>query len=208
MELAVYNAEGKATSKKVKLDDSIFGIEPNDHAIYLDVKLIMANKRQGTHMARERADVRGSTRKIKKQKGTGTARAGSIKNPLFRGGGTIFGPRPRNYSFKLNKKQRKLARMSALSYKAKEESILILEDLKMDLPKTKEYMAVMNNLKVSEMKTLVVIAENDKNVYLSSRNVQNTKVIEASQVNTYDVLNCKKLIISESAIDKIENLFS
>ncbi len=208
MELAVYNTKGKATSKKVKLSDSIFGIEPNDHAIYLDVKLIMANKRQGTHMARERADVAGSTKKIKKQKGTGTARAGSIKNPLFRGGGTVFGPRPRIYGFKLNKKQRKLARMSALSYKAKEDSIVILEDLKMDAPKTKEYMAIMDNLKLADTKTLVVVAENDRNVYLSSRNVQNTKVIEASQVNTYDVLNCKKLVIAESAVDKIENLFN
>ena len=208
MELAVYNTKGKATSKKVKLSDSIFGIEPNDHAIYLDVKLIMANKRQGTHMARERADVAGSTKKIKKQKGTGTARAGSIKNPLFRGGGTVFGPRPRIYGFKLNKKQRKLARMSALSYKAKEDSIVILEDLKMEMPKTKEYMAIMDNLKLADTKTLVVVAESDKNVYLSSRNVQNTKVIEASQVNTYDVLNCKKLVIAESALDKIENLFN
>ena len=208
MELAVYNTKGKATSKKVKLSDSIFGIEPNDHAIYLDVKLIMANKRQGTHMARERADVAGSTKKIKKQKGTGTARAGSIKNPLFRGGGTVFGPRPRIYGFKLNKKQRKLARMSALSYKAKEDSIVILEDLKMDAPKTKEYMAITDNLKLADTKTLVVVAENDRNVYLSSRNVQNTKVIEASQVNTYDVLNCKKLVIAESAVDKIENLFN
>ncbi|HAE31439.1 MAG TPA: 50S ribosomal protein L4 [Flavobacteriales bacterium] len=208
MELAVYNTKGKATSKKVKLSDSIFGIEPNDHAIYLDVKLIMANKRQGTHMARERADVAGSTKKIKKQKGTGTARAGSIKNPLFRGGGTVFGPRPRIYGFKLNKKQRKLARMSALSYKAKEDSIVILEDLKMDSPKTKEYLTIMDNLNLSGTKTLVVVAENDRNVYLSSRNVQNTKVIEASQVNTYDVLNCKKLVIAESAVDKIENLFN
>ena len=208
MELAVYNTKGKATSKKVKLSDSIFGIEPNDHAIYLDVKLIMANKRQGTHMARERADVAGSTKKIKKQKGTGTARAGSIKNPLFRGGGTVFGPRPRIYGFKLNKKQRKLARMSALSYKAKEDSIVILEDLKMEMPKTKEYMAIMDNLKLADTKTLVVVAESDRNVYLSSRNVQNTKVIEASQVNTYDVLNCKKLVIAESALDKIENLFN
>ncbi len=208
MELAVYNTKGKATSKKVKLSDSIFGIEPNDHAIYLDVKLIMANKRQGTHMARERADVAGSTKKIKKQKGTGTARAGSIKNPLFRGGGTVFGPRPRIYGFKLNKKQRKLARMSALSYKAKEDSIVILEDLKMDSPKTKEYLTIMDNLNLSGTKTLVVVAENDRNVYLSSRNIQNTKVIEASQVNTYDVLNCKKLVIAESAVDKIENLFN
>lgn len=208
MELAVYNTQGKATSKKVKLSDSIFGIEPNDHAIYLDVKLIMANKRQGTHMARERADVAGSTRKIKKQKGTGTARAGSIKNPLFRGGGTVFGPRPRIYSFKLNKKQRKLARMSALAYKAKEDAILILEDIQMDSPKTKEYTAVLNNLQVGDVKTLLVVSDNNTNVYLSSRNVKNTQVLEASQVNTYDVLNCKKLIISEGAVDKIEKLFS
>jgi large subunit ribosomal protein L4 len=208
MELAVYSKAGKATSKKVTLSDSVFGIEPNDHAIYLDVKLIMANKRQGTHMARERADVAGSTRKIKKQKGTGTARAGSIKNPLFRGGGTVFGPRPRDYSFKLNKKQRKLARLSALSYKAQDKAIMILEDFKMDVPKTKEYLSVLSNLKVNDTKTLVVVADNDSNVYLSSRNVKNTKVIEASQVNTYDVLNAKTLIIAESAVEKIENLFS
>ncbi|MFT7611191.1 MAG: large subunit ribosomal protein L4 [Parvicellaceae bacterium] len=208
MELAVYSKAGKATSKKVTLSDSVFGIEPNDHAIYLDVKLIMANKRQGTHMARERADVAGSTRKIKKQKGTGTARAGSIKNPLFRGGGTVFGPRPRDYSFKLNKKQRKLARLSALSYKAQDKAIMILEDFKMDVPKTKEYLSVLSNLKVNDTKTLVIVADNDSNVYLSSRNVKNTKVIEASQVNTYDVLNAKTLIIAESAVEKIENLFS
>ena len=208
MELAVYNKEGKATNKKVKLSDSVFGIEPNDHAIYLDVKLIMANKRQGTHMARERADVAGSTRKIKKQKGTGTARAGSIKNPLFRGGGTVFGPRPRNYSFKLNKKQRKLARMSALTYKAQDKAIVILEDLIMDTPRTKDYLSVLSNLKVNGAKTLLVVGEHNTNVYLSSRNVENTKVIEASQVNTYDVLNCKTLIIAESAVEKIENLFS
>ena len=159
-------------------------------------------------MARERADVAGSTKKIKKQKGTGTARAGSIKNPLFRGGGTVFGPRPRIYSFKLNKKQRKLARMSALSYKAKEDAILILEDIQLDSPKTKEYTSVLNNLKVGDVKTLLVVPENNTNVYLSSRNVKNTKVLEASQVNTYDVLNCKKLIISEGAVDKIEKLFS
>ena len=208
MELKVLNIKGKETGRKVKLSADVFGIEPNDHAIYLDVKLIMANKRQGTHMARERADVAGSTKKIKKQKGTGTARAGSIKNPLFRGGGTVFGPRPRIYSFKLNKKQRKLARMSALSYKAKEDAILILEDIQLDSPKTKEYTSVLNNLKVGDVKTLLVVPENNTNVYLSSRNVKNTKVLEASQVNTYDVLNCKKLIISEGAVDKIEKLFS
>lgn len=208
MELAVYNAQGKATSKKVKLNDSIFGIEPSDHAIYLDVKLIMANKRQGTHKAKERSEIAGSTKKIKKQKGTGTARFGNIKNPLFRGGGTVFGPRPRNYGFKLNKKQRKLARMSALTYKAQDESIMILEDLKMDAPKTKDFMSVLANLKVSEGKTLLVTGDSDKNIYLSARNVPNAKVIEASQVNTYDVLNCNKLIIAESAVEKIEKLFN
>ncbi len=208
MELAVYNAQGKATSKKVKLSDSIYGIEPNDHAIYLDVKLIMANKRQGTHKAKERGEIAGSTKKIKKQKGTGTARFGNIKNPLFRGGGAVFGPRPRNYGFKLNKKQRKLARISALSYKAKEDSILILEDLKMDAPKTKDYIGVLSNLKVNDSKTLLVTGENDQNVYLSARNIPGAKVIEASQVNTYDVLNCSKLIIAESAVEKIEKLFN
>jgi large subunit ribosomal protein L4 len=168
----------------------------------------MANKRQGTHQARERAEVKGSTRKIKKQKGTGTARFGSIKNPLFRGGGTVFGPRPRDYSFKLNKKQRKLARMSALSYKAQDESIMILEDLKMDSPKTKEYQAVLDNLKASEGKSLFLISGTENNVYLSSRNIPNAKVMDAKQVNTYDVLNCNKLIISEGAVEIIENLFN
>lgn len=208
MELSVYNAKGKATSKKVTLSDSIFGIEPNDHAIYLDVKLIQANKRQGTHKAKERGEIKGSTKKIKKQKGTGTARFGDIKNPLFRGGGRVFGPRPRNYGFKLNKKVRKLARKSALAYKAQEDSIVVLEDIKLDTPKTKEYISMLSNLKLNDAKTLVVVGEHDANVYLSSRNVQNTKVITASQVNTYDVLNCNKLVIAESAVEKIENLLN
>lgn len=208
MELSVFNTSGKETGKKVTLSDNIFGIEPNDHAIYLDVKLIRANQRQGTHKAKERSEIAGSTKKIKKQKGTGTARFGSIKNPLFKGGGRMFGPRPRNYGFKLNKKVRKLARKSALTYKAQADSIVVLEDIQMAAPKTKEYVGILNSLKAADQKTLVVVGNNDKNIYLSSRNVQNTKVIEVGQINTYDVLNANKLIISESAVEKIEKLFN
>jgi len=208
MELAVINSAGKKTTKKVSLNDSIFGIEPNDHSIYLDVKQIMANKRQGTSKSKERAEISGSTRKLKKQKGTGTARVGSIKSPLLRGGGTVFGPRPRNYGFKLNKKVKKLARKSALTYKAKENSILILEDLKFDVVKTATYVEMLKNLKVDTSKTLVVLPEANKNVHLSSRNVGNTKVIVASDLNTYDVLNAKSLIICEGSIGKIEELFN
>jgi len=208
MELAVYNKSGKETSKKVSLSKEIYAIEPNDHAIYMDVKLYLANQRQGTHKAKERAEIAGSTRKIKKQKGTGTARAGSIKNPLFKGGGRVFGPRPRNYSFSLNKKLRKLARKSALTYKAKENGITILEDLKFDHPKTKEFLGLMQNLKMTEGKTLFVIPEGDNNVYLSARNIQAARVVPANQLTTYDILKANKLVISEGAIEKIENLFN
>jgi large subunit ribosomal protein L4 len=208
MELAVYNKSGKATSKKISLSKEIYAIEPNDHAIYMDVKLYLANQRQGTHKAKERAEITGSTRKIKKQKGTGTARAGSIKNPLFRGGGRVFGPRPRNYSFSLNKKLRKLARKSALTYKANDKEITILEDLKFDQPKTKDFLSLMENLKMTDGKTLFVISDNDKNVYLSARNIQAARIMPANQLTTYDILKAKRLVIAEGAIEKIENLFN
>jgi len=204
MELSVYNIEGKET-KKVKLDDSVFGIEPNDHAIYMDVKQYGANNRQGTHKAKERADVRGRGRKIKKQKGTGTARAGDIKNPLFRGGGRVFGPRPRDYSFKLNKKLKQLARKSALSYRAKENQITIIEDVKMDAPKTSAYIAMMNALKIVDQKPLLITAGTDKTLSLSSRNVQKHKVVSVNELSTYDIMNCNRLVIAESAIEVIEN---
>ena len=207
MELKVLNKEGKATAKKVKLNAGVFGIEPNDHAIYLDVKQYLANQRQGTHQSRERGEIIGSTRKIKKQKGTGTARAGSIKNPLFRGGGRVFGPRPRNYGFKLNKKVKSLARKSALSYKAKEEGILIMEELTFKTPKTKDFTTILKNLNVVNDRTLFVTSEKDQNTILSTRNLKNTKVITADKLNTYDILNSVKLIISESAVSQIENQF-
>ena len=207
MELKVLNKEGKETSKKVKLNKGVFGIEPNDHAIYLDVKQYLANKRQGTHQSKERSEIVGSTRKIKKQKGTGSARAGSIKNPLFRGGGRVFGPRPRYYGFKLNRKLKVLARKSALSYKAKEKNILILEDLTIDAPKTKTFSDVLNNLKISDGKSLFVMPENNRNIYLSSRNMVSSKVITVDKLNTYDILDAKNLVISESAVEMIDKQF-
>ena len=207
MEIKVLNKEGKATAKKVSLTKDIFSIEPNDHAIYLDVKQYLANQRQGTHQSRERGDIAGSTRKIKKQKGTGTARAGSIKNPLFRGGGRVFGPRPKSYSFKLNKKLKVLARKSALTYKAKEDSILVLDDLTFKTPKTKDFVSVLKNLKIDGDKSLFVTSEKDQNTLLSSRNLKNAKVITADKLNTYDILYSHKLIISENAFVQIEKLF-
>lgn len=204
MELAVINIEGKETGK-VKLDDSIFGIEPNDHAIYLDVKHYGANNRQGTHKAKERGEVKGSTRKIKKQKGTGTARAGDIKNPLFRGGGRVFGPRPRNYGIKLNKKVKVLARKSALSYKAKENLITVVEDFKMEAVKTQKYLSIMTALNVADQKPLLVLSESDNVLSLSSRNCQGHKVVNASDLCTYDILRHKSLVISQSALPVIEN---
>ena len=204
MEIKVLNKEGKATAKKVSLTKVIFAIEPNDHAIYLDVKQYLANQRQGTHQSRERGDIAGSTRKIKKQKGTGTARAGSIKNPLFRGGGRVFGPRPKSYSFKLNKKLKVLARKSALTYKAKEDSILVLDDLTFKTPKTKDFVSVLKNLKIDGDKSLFVTSEKDQNTLLSSKNA---RVITADKLNTYDILYSHKLIISENAFVQIEKLF-
>jgi large subunit ribosomal protein L4 len=207
MEIKVLNKEGKATAKKVSLTKEIFAIDPNDHAIYLDVKQYLANQRQGTHQSRERGEIAGSTRKIKKQKGTGTARAGSIKNPLFRGGGRVFGPRPKNYGFKLNKKLKVLARKSALSYKAKDKNIMILEELSFKSPKTKEFLSVLKSLKVDNERALFVTSERDNNTLLSSRNLKNAKVITADKLNTYDILHSNKLIISEKAFIQIEKQF-
>jgi len=207
MEIKVLNKEGKETTKKIKLSNSVFNVEPNDHAIYLDVKQYLANQRQGTHQSRERGEIIGSTRKIKKQKGTGTARAGSIKNPLFRGGGRVFGPRPKDYGFKLNKKVKVLARKSALTYKAKEKNILIIEEFSFNEPKTKEFVTILKNLKSEDSKTLFVTNNKNENTILSSRNLQNTKVITADKLNTYDILNSSKIIFLESAVDQIDNHF-
>ncbi|MDF1673453.1 MAG: 50S ribosomal protein L4 [Vicingaceae bacterium] len=206
MELVVKNISGKDTKKKVSLDKAIYEIEPNDHAIYLDVKQYLANQRQGTHKAKERGEVKGSTRKIKKQKGTGTARAGDIKNPLFKGGGRVFGPRPRNYGFKLNTKQKQLARKSALSYKAKEGAITVLEDFSFDAPQTKKYTEVLASLDALNKKSLLVLAESNKNVYLSSRNLKGAKIVTASEINTYDLMNASSVILAEGSIEKIENI--
>ena len=206
MELVVKNSSGKDTKKKVSLDKSIYEIEPNDHAIYLDVKQYLANQRQGTHKAKERGEVKGSTRKIKKQKGTGTARAGEIKNPLFKGGGRVFGPKPRDYGFKLNTKQKQLARKSALSYKAKEGAITVLESVSFDAPQTKKYAELLGNLDALNKKSLLVLSESNKNVYLSSRNLEGAKVVTASQINTYDLMNAASVILDEAAIEKIENI--
>jgi len=207
MEIKVLNTAGQETGRTVTLDEQIFGIEPNDHAIYLDVKQILANKRQGTHSSKERADVAGSTRKIKKQKGTGTARAGSVKSPVFRGGGRVFGPRPRSYDFKLNKKVKALARKSALTYKALEEAIVVVEDFSFETPKTREMVQISNNLKINDKKSLIVLPEENKNIYLSSRNLQAVSVITASELNTYQILNAKKVVVLESSVSKIEELF-
>ena len=208
MELNVLNIKGKETGRKVKLNNAVFQIEPNNHAIYLDVKSHLANRRQGTHKSKQRAHVTGSTRKIKKQKGTGTARAGSIKNPLFRGGGRTFGPNPRDYSQKINKKVKRLARKSALSIKAKQNSIVILEDFKMDSPQTKEFIKILTALGAADKKSLLVLGELNKNVYLSSRNLKNSKVVINSELNTYGISNSDNLIISESAVAEIETLLN
>ncbi|HKM92835.1 MAG TPA: 50S ribosomal protein L4 [Prolixibacteraceae bacterium] len=208
MELNVLNIEGKETGKRVNLNDLIFGVEPNDHAIYLDVKQYLANQRQGTHKSKERAEVSGSTRKIKKQKGTGTARAGSIKSPVFRGGGRVFGPRPRNYSFKLNKKVKQLARKSALSYKAKDNNIIVLEEFNFEAPKTQALINIQNNLKISDKKSLIVLSEANKNIYLSSRNLKGIKVVTVSELTTYDILNASSLILIEGSLEKFEGVFN
>ncbi|WP_339923608.1 50S ribosomal protein L4 [uncultured Cyclobacterium sp.] len=208
MELAILKQTGEETGKKITLSEDIFSMEPNDHAIYLDVKQYLANRRQGTHKSKERAEISGSTRKIKKQKGTGSARAGSIKSPIFRGGGRVFGPRPRDYSFKLNKKLKQVARKSALSYKAKESGIVILEDLVFDAPKTKDFINLLSKLSLSDKKTLLVIGDNNPNVYLSSRNVPKTKVRIFSELNTYEILDADSLVLCEGAVSKLETLLS
>lgn len=204
MEIAVLNIEGKETGRKINLNDSVFGIEPNDHAIYLDSKQYMANQRQGTAKSKERGEIAGSTRKIKRQKGTGGARAGSIKNPLFRGGGRVFGPKPRFYGFKLNKKVKQLARKSALSYKASDNKIIVLEDFNLEAPKTKELVKISNNLNIANKNLLIVLPERNKNIYLSSRNVQGAEVVNASELTTYDIMKASTLVFVESAIDVLQ----
>ena len=205
MEVAVFNIEGKETGRKVSLNETIFGIEPNDHAIYLDTKQYLANQRQGTHKAKERGEIMGSTRKLKKQKGTGTARFGSIKNPEFRGGGRIFGPRPRFYGFKLNKKVKQLARKSALSYKAKENKIIILEDFSFDAPKTSKMAGMSANLNIMNKKSLFVLPEQNNNIYLSSRNLQGVEVVTISDLNTYNIMKASTLVLTESAVDVLQS---
>ena len=205
MELKVHNIKGKETDKKVKLDKLVFGIEPNDHAIYLDVKQYLANNRKGLHKAKERAEIAGSTRKIKKQKGTGTARAGSIKNPLFRGGGRVFGPRPRSYDQKINKKVKRLARKSALAYKVKNKEILILEDFNLSNPNTSDYLNIIKAFGLETKKTLLVTSEINNNIYLSSRNLKNSKVVINSELNTYEITDANKILILESAVEGIES---
>ncbi len=207
MEVAVFNIDGKDTGRKVSLNDTIFGIEPNDHAIYLDAKQFMANGRQGTHKAKERNEVAGSTRKLKRQKGTGTARFGSITNPEFRGGGRIFGPRPRFYGFKLNKKVKQLARKSALSYKAKENKIIVLEDFSFEAPKTSQMVKMSANLNIMNKKSLIVLPEQNKNIYLSSRNLQDVEVVTVSDINTYSIMKASTLVLTESAVDVLQSTF-
>jgi large subunit ribosomal protein L4 len=204
MEVKVLDITGKETGRKVILDDTVFAIEPNKHAVYLDVKQYLANQRQGTHKAKERAEVRGSTRKIKKQKGTGTARAGSKKSPLFKGGGTVFGPRPRSYSFKLNKNLKRLARKSAFSLKAQESNIIVVEDFTFDTPNTKKFINVLSSLGLENKKSLFILGDSNKNVYLSSRNLKVTSVVNCSELSTYAILNAKSLVLLEGSLEAIE----
>ena len=204
MEVKVLDINGKETGRKVQLSDSVFAIEPNKHAVYLDVKQYLANQRQGNHKAKERAEVAGSTRKIKKQKGTGTARAGSAKNPLFKGGGTVFGPRPRSYSFKLNKNLKRLARKSAFSLKVKESNLVVVEDFTFETPSTKNFINVLKSLGLENKKSLFVLGDSNKNVYLSSRNLKASSVITTSELSTYAILNAKSLVLLEGAVDGIE----
>ena len=208
MDVAVTKYSGEKTGRKVSLSVEVFGIEPNDHAIWLDVKSHLANRRQGTHKSKQRNEITGSSKKIKKQKGTGGARAGNIKNPQFKGGGRVFGPMPRDYSFKLNKKVKDLARKSALTYKAKDLSIAIIEDFNFEAPKTKQFISMLKSLGVESQKTLLVLPEVNHNIASSGRNIQNTKVITASQINTYDVIHADKLILVESSVSKIDNLLN
>jgi large subunit ribosomal protein L4 len=208
MKLAVLDITGKDTGRKVELSKDVFGIEPNDHAIYLDVKQFLANQRQGTHKSKERAEIVGSTRKIKKQKGTGTARAGSIKSGVFRGGGRMFGPRPRNYSFKLNKNLKRLARKSALSIQANDKNLVVVEDFNFENPKTKNFTNVLKALNLDSIKSLFVLDVDNNNVYLSSRNLRKSKVINSSEINTYGVLNANKIILTEGALEGINSHLS
>ena len=205
MKVKIIDIQGNETGKTVTLDKMVFEVEPNDHAIYLDVKQHMANKRQGTHSSKERSDVAGSTRKIKKQKGSGTARAGDIKNPLFKGGGRMFGPQPRDYSFKLNKKVKRLARVSALSYKAKGKAISVLDAIILDSPKTKLYAEMLKNLKLDDKKTLFVVNEQNKNLYLSSRNLRGTKVVTVSKLNTYDIVDSQQIVFDSMSVAEVVN---
>ena len=207
MELEIYQINGKKTSRKIKLDDSIFGVEPNDHAIYFDAKQFMASQRQGTHSTKERNAIVGSRRKIKRQKGTGTARMGDIKSPILRGGGRAFGPHPRDYNFKLNKKIKRLARKSALSGKAKDNNIMVLEDFSFESPKTKDFIDILNIFDVNDKKIMFVFPETERNVFLSSRNLKKVKVIRASDLNTYDILNYNKLFFLESSIKEVQKMF-
>lgn len=208
METKIYNIKGEATSKKATLSDNVFGIEPNDHAIYLDVRLHLANRRQGTHKSKERNEIAGSTKKLKKQKGTGGARAGSSKSGTRVGGGRIFGPRPRNYEFKLNTKVRRLARKSAFSYKVQNDSLMVLEDLNYDLPKTKEFINLVTSLKLDNHKVLFILGSKSDQVYLSARNLNKVKVVTADSVNTFDVLNAQKVVLAVSSIEKIESILN
>lgn len=208
MEVAVLDIKGKETGRKANLSDAVFAMEPNNHAVYLDVKQYLANQRQGTHKAKERAEIAGSTRKIKKQKGTGTARAGSIKSPVFKGGGRVFGPRPRNYSFKLNKTLKRLARKSALSIKAKDNSIIVVEDFSFDTPKTKNFIDVLKALGLEGKKSLIVLGDSNKNVYLSSRNLKASEVVNASELSTYKILNANNLVFLEGSLEGIESNLS
>jgi len=208
MEVKVLDINGKETGRTVTLSDSVFAIEPNKHAVYLDVKQYLANQRQGTHKAKERAEVTGSTRKIKKQKGTGTARAGSIKNPLFKGGGTIFGPRPRSYSFKLNKTVKRLARKSAFALKVKESNLIVVENFEFEAPSTKNFINFLNALGLENKKSLIVLGDTNKNVYLSSRNLKATNVVTTSELNTYAILNAKSLVLLEGSLEGIEDNLS
>lgn len=208
MEVAVLDIKGKETGRKANLSDAVFAVEPNNHAVYLDVKQYLANQRQGTHKAKERAEIAGSTRKIKKQKGTGTARAGSIKSPIFKGGGRVFGPRPRNYSFKLNKNLKRLARKSALSMKANDNSIVVVEDFSFDTPKTKNFIEVLKALGLEGKKSLVVLGDSNKNVYLSSRNLKASEVVSASELSTYKILNANNIVFLEGSLEGIESNLS
>ncbi|WP_026915148.1 50S ribosomal protein L4 [Christiangramia portivictoriae] len=208
MEVAVLDIKGKETGRKAQLSDSVFAIEPNEHAVYLDVKQYLANQRQGTHKAKERAEIAGSTRKIKKQKGTGTARAGSIKSPIFKGGGRVFGPRPRNYGFKLNKNLKRLARKSALSIKANDKAIMVVEDFSFDTPKTKNFIEVLQALGIDSKKSLIVLGDSNKNVYLSSRNLKSSEVISSSELSTYKILNAKSIVFVEGSLEGIESKLS